>query len=824
MTFTYEEALRASGEYFGGDELAADVFVGKYALRDEEDNILERTPDDMHKRLAKEFARAESKHPNPLTEDQIYELFKNFKRAIPQGSPMSAIGNSAKLQSASNCFVIPSPYDSYGGILFTDQQQAQIMKRRGGVGFDLSTIRPRGLSTKNAAGTTDGIGVFMDRFSNTCREVAQGGRRGALMLSISCHHPEIRTFINIKRDKKKVTGANISVRWSDEFLQAVDRGEKVQLRFPVEKDAPHIVEEWVDAKSIWEEFVESAHASGEPGCLFWDTAIQRTPADCYPEFRSLSTNPCGEIILSPHDSCRLLAMNTLSYVRNPFKINAEFDFDEFAKDVMMSQRLMDDLVDLEIELVDKIIAKIIADPEPDFVKQIELDLWGKIKQAAINGRRTGIGVTAIGDTVAACNVRYGSSESIDLVERIYRTLAIAAYRASVELAKERGAFPAYDATKEVDHPFLEQIWKADPELARLHKKYGRRNIALSTTAPTGSVSTMTQTTSGIEPVFMLSYKRRKKINPNEQNGKVDFVDDLGDKWLEYNVYHHGVQKWIDATGETDLTKSPYFGSTANEIDWVAGVDVQAAAQKWICHAVSKTTNLPKTATKEDVHNVYWRGWKTGCKGITVYVDGSRSGVLVSSDDSAAGINIDKHGRPLEIQEVQAPKRPDALDCDIHQASVKGTRWTVFVGKLKDKPYEVFAGFSDQLSLPNKCKLGKIVKSKQGQYDAHVSLGDDEDLVIKNIVKVFDDPESAKITRLVSTSLRHGIGVEFLCTQLSKSSAGISEAPAVLSRILKKYIPDGKKASSGKCPECGSTNLVFQEGCLRCADCGNSKCG
>jgi ribonucleoside-diphosphate reductase alpha chain len=821
MEISFAEASLASKEYFNGDELAASVFVGKYALRDNLSNLLERTPDDMHRRLAKEFARVESRYPAAMSEDEIYELFKGFKKIIPQGSPMSAIGNNYKLQSASNCFVINPPNDSYAGILFTDQQEAQIMKRRGGVGFDISTIRPKGLATQNAAGTTDGIGIFMERFSNTCREVAQGGRRGALMLSISCHHPEIRTFINIKKDLTKVTGANISIRWTDEFMEAVEESKMVQLRFPTEKDVPHSVEQMVDAKEIWDEFIQAAHASAEPGCLFWDTAIKYTPADIYAEegFASSSTNPCGEILLSPGDSCRLITMNTLSYVLDPFTNVARFAFKEFKLDVIKAQRLMDDLVELEIELVDKIIAKIKSDPEPEHVKQIELDLWLAVRHAAVTGRRTGLGVTAIGDTLAALNIKYGSEESIAMTEQIYKALAMGAYTSSVQLAKERGAFPIFSHDKENGHPFLQRIWDADPELYSEYYKYGRRNIALTTTAPTGSVSTLTQTSSGIEPVFMTHYKRRKKINPNDANARVDFVDALGDKWQEYIVWHHGVEQWMKISGESDVTKSPYYEATANEINWEAAVDLQAAAQKWICHAISKTTNLPNSATISDIDKLYRRGWKTQCKGITVYRDGCRSGVLVSAEEKPSS---NAGGRPSQIQHSHAPRRPDALPCDIHHVTVKGVRWVILMGLMEGQPYEMFAGAAENLILPSKLKSGLIQKVKHGVYSLRVQDSDGGEFIIKNIVNTFDNPESAWATRMISMSLRHGVDVSFIVDQLSKDGM-ITDINKVLSRVLKKYILEDTLAVQ-KCKDCKSKNVVFAEGCLTCKDCGSSKCG
>jgi ribonucleoside-diphosphate reductase alpha chain len=641
------------------------------------------------------------------------------------------------------------------------------------------------------------------------------------MLTIDCHHPEIRTFINIKRDLAKVTGANISIRWSDEFLEAVEARGKVQLRFPVERNATHRVSEMVDAKEIWEEFIDAAHSSAEPGCLFWDTAIAHTPADIYSEegFGSKSTNPCGEVILSSDDSCRLIATNTVTYVVKPFTDDAYFDFEAFKRDTIKAQRLMDDLVDLEIEQIDKILAKIESDPEPAHIKEIELQLWNGIRKAAVNGRRTGLGVTAIGDTLAALGLCYGSKASVNMVGEIYKALALGAYQSSVMMAGERGPFPIFSHKKEEGHEFLNRIWSADPSLYNMYLKNGRRNIALTTTAPTGSVSTMTQTTSGIEPVFMTHYKRRKKINPNDKGSRIDFIDQMGDKWQEYTVYHHGVENWMSISGEDDISKSPYYGATANEIDWGAAVDLQAAAQRWVCHAISKTTNLPNSATKEDVHNVYWRGWKSGCKGITVYRDGCRSGVLVAAD---APSKKTPDGRPDEIQPSHAPKRPNELPCEIHHVTVKGVKWVILVGLMAGRPYEMFAGSAENLTLPSKLKSGLIHKVKHGVYSLHVPDADGSDpLVIKNIVHTFDNPESAWATRMISMSLRHGIDVPFIVEQLSKDG-NITDINKVLSRVLKKYIADGA-ASNIKCRDCGSSNVAYAEGCLTCKDCGSSKC-
>lgn len=1200
MIYTYEDALAQSTEYFNGDALAAEVFLGKYALRNNDGDLVEANPKHMHQRLAKEFARIEKKYPNSMSEEEIFDLFDGFKRVIAQGSPMSAVGNEYKTQSTSNCFVLESPHDSYGGILKTDQELVQVAKRRGGIGFDISNIRPKGLPTSNAAGTTDGIGIFMERFSNSCREVAQKGRRGALLLSIDCHHPEIETFINIKKDLKKVTGANISIRWSDEFLSAVEKGEQVQLRWPVsDKETPEI-SQMVNAKDIWDKFTEASWASAEPGCLFWDTAIARTPSDIYSDegFGSTSTNPslapdtkvltkngvrsikwlaenepltfvrnikgewvpgevlqtgrdknlvkitfsnnsfavctpehkwpvfntsgnlfnaqtgrvvkkyapdlkrkdkiyfpsfdrpidnpsckftkedgfvlgwnlgdgwrtyhktqktiqygfefgledvksgigqrvlnytnklaarpsslrndhdckaktyvttdknvcaqfanmkachkkegipqsiwegnhefvsgfidglfsadgsvflgtekahnhedielsdtyvvlisayenliqdvrdllsfygirsnlnirqtessfpngssgthtrcelkiagmdalkfsqtfklssknkqarleaiksannsmyknkrdylvvkevstldsksdvydikvldetntfqinvgitgnCGEIILSPNDSCRLLLLNTFSFVKNPFTPEAYYDYSEFAEYVYKAQRLMDDLIDLELEAIERIIKKIKQDPEPDEIKRIELDLWTNVKRAAEMGRRTGLGVNAIGDTLAALNVVYGSDESVAIVENIYKNLALSAYRSSCILAQERGSFSVYDFKKEQGHPFIEQLFKADPTLRELHQAYGRRNIALTTTAPSGSVSILTQTTSGIEPVFMTSYKRRKKINPDDENTRVDFTDQMGDSWQEFEVYHHGVRTWMEITGKTDVKESPYANATANEIDWEGGVRVQAAAQKWVCHAISRTTNLPNSATMEDINNVFWTGWKSGCKGITVYRDGCRSGVLVSESD-------DGSGRPNQIVNTQAPKRPELLPCEIFQAQVKGVKWTILVGMLYDQPYEIFVGHSDDLSIPAKYTYGHIKKIKSGNYDLLVDVGDDEYLVIKNIIRTFANPESSWATRIISVALRHGAPIDFLVEQLGKEGT-MFDVNKVIARLLKKYIKDGHKVRSSQiCESCSSTNLIYEEGCVKCLDCGVGKCG
>ena len=818
--FEYDEAFRQCVEYFGGDDLAANVFLTKYALTDKEGNLKECTPDDMHRRLASEFSRIESKYPNPMSEEEIYSLFSNFKYVVPQGSPMSGIGNPHQIQSISNCFVIESPYDSYGGILKTDQELVQIAKRRGGVGFDISTIRPKGLATGNCARTTDGIEVFMDRFSNSCREVAQGGRRGALMITISVNHPQVQDFIRIKRNLTRVTGANISVRLTDAFMTAVRDETEYTLKWPVDSDEPTVTKT-VDAKELWHEIIESAHACAEPGLLFWDNAKTMTPSDIYTDegFGSVSTNPCGEIILSPYDSCRLMLVNLKSFVLSPFTPEAVFDYEKLTEVAQKAQRLMDDMIDLEIEQVDRIIQKIDNDPEPDAVKRGEKEMWETIKAQALRGRRTGLGVTAIGDAVAALGIRYGSEESIRTVEKIYKCLTVSAYKSSCNLAQERGAFPVYDPLKEEGHAYLSRVLGSDEELTAMHAKHGRRNIALTTTAPAGSVSVLTQTTSGIEPAFLLKYMRRKKINTDaEPNARVDFVDDVGDAWQEYPVYHHAFREWMETSGLEDEKMSPYWKATANEIVWTQKVKMQAAAQRWICHAISNTTNLPEDTSIDTVKDVYMTGWQLGCKGVTVYRDGCRSGVLVdTSKETAENFN-----------ERSAPKRPDVLDCDIHIATIKGARWTILVGLMNGRPYEVMGGLSEFVEIPRKYKTGKIAKRPRKTtasiYD--LTVGEDDDMMmIKDIVKVFDNPNYAGYTRTISLALRHGAPIQYLVEQLQKDKdADLFSFSKVIARCLKKYIEDGTKAGAKTCEACGAEDsLIYQEGCVTCANCGHSKC-
>lgn len=822
-SYSIEEALKESTEYFNGDATASSVFVGKYALRNDLDEIVEPTPDAMHRRLAKEFANAESMHEDGMGFDEIYSLFKGFKYIIPQGSPMSAIGNPYAIQSASNCFVISSPVDSYGGIFQADQQQAQIMKRRGGVGFDISNIRPKGQSTSNAAKTTDGIAVFMDRFSNTCREVAQGGRRGALMLTLSVHHPEIETFINIKRNQTRVTGANISIRVTDAFMKAVKSNGKYTLQWPVDSTNPKIAKE-VNARDIWNQIVKAAWESAEPGVLFWDNAKNMTPSDIYSEegFGSTSTNPCGEIVLSPNDSCRLMALNLYSFVENKFTNESRFDYVKFSEVVYKAQHLMDSMIDIEIGQVDKIISKIENDAEDAQIKKIELDLWKNIRSAALKGRRTGLGITGLGDALAALGITYGDKESVEVTEKIYKSLAVNAYRATIDMAEVRGAFEVFNYEKEKDHPFLlKVISELGPKYMDKWKKFGRRNIALTTTAPTGSVSMMTQTTSGIEPAFSVKYTRRRKINPEDSDVTVAYVDEVGDKFTEYNIFHHAYKKWMEVTGMTDADyeKSPYFKATANDVDWRASVDIQAAAQRWVCHSISKTCNLPANASEDLVAQVYMDAWEKGCKGFTVYRDGCRSGILITEKPK-------EEAKSKRFSEVDAPKRPTSLECEVHHVKISGQQWVIFVGLYEGRPYEVFGGIAENIQLPRKIKSGKIVKvgKKEGRGIYSFIFGEGEDaIIIKDIVKAFACADYAFHTLAVSGLLRTGMGVQYVLDIFNKADeeADLFSFNKVISRVLKHHIKDGTKAGE-KCPSCGS-EMIFTEGCKSCT-CGYAKCG
>ena len=824
-----KEAFESSLKYFSGDKLAASVFSGKYALPDGNGMLLESTPDQMHARLAREFARVESKYKNSMSEKEIYDLFSEWI-IVPQGSPLSGVGNSLQVQSLSNCFVIAPPHDSYGGILHSDQEQVQIMKRRGGVGFDVSNIRPRGESTANAARTTDGISIFMERFSNSCREVAQGGRRGALMITIDCRHPEIETFINIKRDRKKVTGANISVRFNDEFMKAVQDDSEYTLRWPVNSSIEQAkVVSVVKARNVWEKFIDATWECAEPGALFWDR-IQEGPADCYSSvgYETISTNPCAEIPLSSYDSCRLMVINLTKFVRKPYEKSSWFDYQAFEETSQKAQRLMDDLIDLEIEAVDKILEKIRNDPEPEAVRTIEIQLWEKIKKATLGGRRTGLGITGLGDTLAALNMKYGSEKSIKITSDIYKRLAISAYTSSIMMASERGSFPVYDLTLEANNSYLENIHNELPEeINNLRLKHGRRNIALLTTAPVGSISCLTQTTSGIESVFLLSYKRRKKIVDHDALTRVDFVDDLGDKWQEFTVYHHGVKKWMEVTGKTEIDETcPYYGATSTEIDWIQSVKIQAAAQEWVCHGISKTCNLPGDVSKETVDKIYMEAWESGCKGFTVYRDGSRSGVLISTEGNEEE-NLPRE--KLKFKMHSAPKRPEVLDCEIHHATIKGEKWTIIVGLLDNRPYEVLGGLAEFVEIPSKYSMGHIKKrhrkSRNSIYDLVFGENGDE-VTIKDVVRVFDNPNYAGFTRVISLALRHGAPIHYVVEQLQKDrEQDLFSFAKVISRVLKRSIKDGTAPGGGKtCPDCGDESLAYQEGCVMCKSCGYGKCG
>jgi ribonucleoside-diphosphate reductase alpha chain len=846
---TNEQARAASLQYFGGQSLPGDVFLGKYALHDPDGNLREATPHDMHVREAWELARIEGqKFDNPLPFQVIFEALSGFSRIIPQGSPMFGMGNPYQTVSLANCFVADSPVDSYGGILRTDEQLVQICKRRGGVGTDVALLRPAGARTNNAAKTSTGTIPFMRRYSNSIREVAQNGRRGALMLSNSIHHPEsvillaegeeekpvtvindnmppIETttkwynpdkpdFASIKYNLKDITGANISLRLTDEFMRAVVSGTVYERRFPVDAPKPTYTE-YVDARACWDKIIRAAWQIAEPGLLFWDNIIRESPADCYASegFRTVCTNPCGEIPLSILDSCRLLAVNLFAYVRNPFTPEAYYDYDALYKDAQLAQRLADNIVDLEIEAIDRIIAKIEGDPEPEELKRNELRLWQRVRQATVNGRRTGTGITALADAIAGVGVKYGTQESVDMTERIYRTLKLGCYRASVDMAKELGPFPIWNHEKEKDNPFLLRIRDEDPQLWEDMRIYGRRNIAILTTAPTGSVSLMTQTSSGIEPLFMMGYLRNKKGNPGDKDFRTDFVDQNGDHWMTYKVYHPKIQMWMDITGETDDTKSPYFGACAGDLDWRQRIALQAAAQRHVDHAISNTVNIPKDSTPEDVAVIYEEAWRMGLKGVTVYRDGCRTGVLVADKK--------EENKEPEIQSIDAPKRPNELPCSIHHIKVKGEPFFVLVGLLGGKPYEVFAGKNGvaMTELPAKLNEGLIVKEKKGKY----SLRDNNGTIVLADISTYLDEEQEGMTRLASTCLRHGADMHFVVSQLEKTKGNLGGFCKAMARALKGYIPDGTVIKGEECPECKGSEIIRSEGCILCNLCGWSKC-
>ena len=846
-TYTFDEAFRASMEYFGGDELAARVWANKYALKDSFGNIFEQTPTDMHWRIAREVARIENHYPNPLTEQQVFELLDHFRYIVPAGSPMTGIGNDHQVASLSNCFVIglDGDADSYGAVMLMDEEQVQLMKRRGGVGHDLSQLRPKGTPVNNSALTSTGVVPFMERFSNSTREVAQDGRRGALMLSISVKHPDSEAFIDAKMQEGKITGANVSVKLDDEFMQCAIDGKEYTQKFPIDSDAP-IVTKKADAKKLWEKIVHNAWKSAEPGVLFWDTILRESIPDCYADlgFRTVSTNPCGEIPLCPYDSCRLLSVNLYSYVVNPFTPEAYFDFDLFKKHVALAQRIMDDIVDMEMEKIDKIIEKVKSDPQADVVKETELHLWQKIKRKSAMGRRTGVGITAEGDMLAAMNLRYGTQEATDFSVEVHKTLALAAYRSSVVMAKERGAFEVYDSEREKNNPFINRIREADPELYADMLKYGRRNIACLTIAPTGTTSLMTQTTSGIEPVFMPVYKRRRKVNPTDTDVHVDFVDESGDSFEEFIVFHHKFLTWMKINGydtekrytqeELDqlVEKSPYYKATANDVDWLMKVRMQGAIQKWVDHSISVTINLPNNVDEQLVNRLYVEAWKSGCKGCTVYRDGSRSGVMIAVEkkDKKKDEQEKKHTcEPPQVTEV----RPKELVCDVVRFQNNKEKWVAFVGLLDGYPYEIFTGLQDDdegISLPKTITKGKIIKkvdeNGKKRYDFQFENKRGYKTTVEGLSEKFN-PEYWNYAKLISGVLRYRMpltNVIKLVGSLQMDSESINTWKIGVERALKKYIADGTEAKGQKCPVCGQETLVYQEGCLICKNCGASRCG
>lgn len=842
-TYSHEEALADAAKYFNGDELAANVWLNKYALKDSEGNIYESNPDQMHRRLAKEIARIESKYANPYTEQEIYDVLKGFKYIVPQGGPMTGIGNDFQIGSLSNCFVIGNEgnSDSYGGVMKIDEEQVQLMKRRGGVGHDLSHIRPKGSPVKNSALTSTGVVPFMERYSNSTREVAQDGRRGALMLSISIKHPDAQHFIDAKMDGTKVTGANVSVRIDDEFMRAVKSNSEYKQQYPIHSDDP-LYTKTINAKEVWDKIIHNAWKSAEPGILFWDTVINESIPDSYADlgFRTVSTNPCGEIPLCPYDSCRLLAVNLYSYVENPFTEQASFNYEKFNKHTQIAQRIMDDIVDLEIEKVNRIIEKIEADPETPEVKRTELTLWQKIKTKSIQGRRTGVGITAEGDMLAALGLKYGTKEATEFSTDVHKKFALAAYRASVEMAKERGAFPIYDSIREEKNPMINRIKDADPALYNDMVKFGRRNIALLTIAPTGTTSLMTQTSSGIEPVFMVSYKRRRKVNPNDKKVKVDFVDEVGDSWEEFHVFHHKFVTWLEVNGydadevskmeEEELNKiiakSPYHGATANDVDWVEKVRLQGAVQKWIDHSISVTVNVPNDVPEDMVSQIYLTGWESGCKGITVYRDGSRSGVLVSNDKKS-----EKEEIINQFLETNAPKRPDKLEAEIIQFNNENEKWIAVIGLLDGRPYEIFTGAArESFSILSQVKKGWVIKSKsedgKTRYDFQYEDSHGYKTTIEGLSRTFNE-EYWNYAKLISGVLRHGMPLSFvvdMVDNLHLSEETLNTWKKGVVRSLKKFIPDGTKPAENTCPSCKEPSLVYEEGCLNCKSCGHSKCG
>lgn len=839
-TYTNDEVFEASLAYFKNDDLAARVWLNKYALKDSQGNIYELTPNNMHRRIAKEIARIESRYSNPLSETDVFNLIKDFKYIVPQGSPMAGIGNPFQIASLSNCFVIGNSgdSDSYGGIMKIDQEQVQLMKRRGGVGHDLSHIRPKGSPVKNSALTSTGIVPFMERYSNSTREVAQDGRRGALMLSVSINHPDSQDFIDAKLEQGKVTGANVSVRMDDAFMKAVKNNTSYTQKYPIFSKNPKVSKS-IEANVLWKKIVHNAWKSAEPGILFWDTIINESVPDCYADlgYKTVSTNPCGEIPLCPYDSCRLLAINLFSYVEQPFTKQATFNFELFKKHIAAAQRIMDDIIDLELEKIDVIIQKIDADPELDEIKATERNLWLKIKEKAKTGRRTGIGITAEGDMLAALGIKYGSKKGNAFSLEVHKTMAIEAYRASVHLAKERGAFAIFEADREKSNPFINRLKEADNKLYYEMLEYGRRNIALLTIAPTGTTSLMTQTSSGIEPVFMPVYKRRRKVNPNDKDVRVDFVDEVGDSWEEYVVFHHRFKQWMEVNSieisnnysqeELDglIKQSPYYKATSNDVNWLSKVSMQGAIQKWVDHSISVTINLPNDATEELVGELYLKAWEVGCKGVTVYRDGSRSGVLISNDK--------KEEKSPEVLTAFPKKRPEILEADVVRFQNNKEKWIAFIGLIDSKPYEIFTGLADDedgILIPRWVNEGLIIKNRNedgsSRYDFQYKNKRGYKTTIEGLSHKFN-PEFWNYAKLFSSTLRHGMPIDKivdLINSLQLDSESINTWKNGVVRALKRYVADGTKANGHHCDNCKSENLIYQEGCLTCKDCGSSKCG
>ena len=848
MTYTYNEAFEASKKYFEGDELAARVWATKYALKDSQGNYFELTPDDMHRRIAREIARIERKYKNPMDEQLLFDLMNHFRYLVPQGSPMAGIGNNLQVGSLSNCFVIglKGEPDSYGGIIKIDEEQVQLMKRRGGVGHDLSHLRPKGAEVKNSALTSTGLVPFMERYSNSTREVAQDGRRGALMLTVSVKHPDSEAFVDAKMTEGKITGANVSLKIDDAFMQAAIEGKEYTQQYPIHAEKPKYTQK-IDATTFWNKIIHNAWQSAEPGVLFWDTIIRESLPDCYADlgFKTVSTNPCGEIPLCPYDSCRLLAINLYSYVENPFTPNAKFNFSKFKEHVMYAQRMMDDIIDLEMEKIETIIAKIEADPETDEVKATELNLWKKIKDKTSQGRRTGVGTTAEGDMIAAMGLTYGTEEATKFSVEVHKTLALAAYRSSVMLASERGAFPVFDYKREVNNPFMNRLKEADSELYDLMVKYGRRNIACLTIAPTGTTSILTQTTSGIEPVFLPVYKRRRKVNANDKEVRVDFVDESGDAFEEYVVYHPKFITWMNIKGievkdnytqeqiDEIVAKSPYYKATSNDVDWLNKVKMQGAVQKWVDHSISVTINLPNDVSEDMVNKLYVEAWKSGCKGCTVYRDGSRSGVLISLKSEKKKTTENAAPSPADENGFVTHKRPIELDADVVRFQNNKEKWIAFIGLIDGKPYEIFTGIADDdegIFCPKSVSKGKIIKvideNGQKRYDFQFVNKRGFKTTIEGLSEKFN-PEFWNYAKLISGVLRYRMPIAQvlkLVGSLELDNQSINTWKVGVERALKKYLPNGEKASGQTCPNCGQESLVYQEGCLICTNCGTSRCG